>query len=174
MQAKQYRSVFFLFLEYTAFLKAISHDKESRILQVKQSTYTDDLDSIYTTSTVDTPTYMRLNINTKSGIGYKHEVHLITTDVEPKIVSKSFVINQVFYFYNLKQGGYYNFKVIAYSTGDTPMTKEHTTYGMTYPAKPSQYSTSPTSGTTWVRVQFYAAGKYHGWKIQLVIFTGQN
>ncbi|XP_075248326.1 uncharacterized protein LOC142341262 [Convolutriloba macropyga] len=161
--------------EYTVYFKSISYNKESWILEKVQATYTDLLESssgLYTRTYISTPKQVQLFINTRSGVGSKHEVLLSSRDLRivPKIYTHTFSLNQYFNFhvccgyYAMKGGVFYTMNVTAYSRGSTPVKREYFTTAISYPEKPvKDRSWSATTTSIWLSVSI--EGIIHGWRL---------
>ena len=170
-----------LILEYTVYFKSISYNKESWVLEKVQATYTDVLQSssgLYARTYISTPKQVQLFINTRSGVGSKHEVLLSSRDLRivPKIYTHTFSLNQYFNFhvccgyYAMKGGVFYTMNVTAYSRGSTPVTREYFTTAISYPEKPvKDRSWSATTTSIWLSVSI--EGIIHGWRLSLVHTT---
>ena len=154
---------------YKIFIKSVSRDKESSALEISQATYPPN--AVVSTS-VDILDASRIHVRVQSepGTGGVVEVFMNTTDVVPRLVTKSFAPDLTFDFVNLKPGGFYQFLATSYSVGGElrPSREFSPVSEVTFPGVPQEYSYSPVLTDSSVSVGFFLEGKYDGWNIQLV------
>ncbi|XP_075264308.1 uncharacterized protein LOC142356250, partial [Convolutriloba macropyga] len=152
---------------YRLLFKSISGDKESDVLEVDQSLYPPNV-SLSTSTDISDPTRIQLEVKSEAGTGSTIEVIMNTTNVVPRLVTKSFSPDLTFEFVNLKPGGFYQFLVTSYSAGgELRVSREFSPVSqVTFPGVPQEYSYSPVLTTSSVSVGFYLQGIYHGWSIE--------
>ena len=168
----------FLVSEYTFYMKSLSYDKESLALITIQPTFTDVITSWSIDTTIDNPTNLTLNLQTKSGTGKKHQAILRANNFEEMTITTQFRLSQSFTFTSLREGELYTIDVKAFSRGDFPLIREYTYVESTYPGKVYSYPWFPngqlqdvqTSTLTWV---FRSQGVKHQWVLSLVL-SGLN
>ena len=126
---------------------------------------------LYARTYISTPKQVQLFINTRSGVGSKHEVLLSSRDLRivPKIYTNTFSLNQYFNFhvccgyYAMKGGVFYTMNVTAYSRGSTPVTREYFTTAISHPEKPINYIDQWSATKYSIYISFSIEGLVHGW-----------
>ena len=157
--------------EYTFYMKSLSYDKESLALVTIQPTFTDVITSWSIDTTIDNPTVLTLNLQTKSGTGKKHRAILRANNFEEVTISNEFRLSQSFTFTSLREGELYTIDVEAFSRGNLSLIREYSYVESTFPARAQLHSSTQPQGveTSTLTWQFWSEGVTHQWVLSLVL-----
>ena len=123
---------YFLLTEYVFKLYSWSHEKNSSIASVFQSTYPGTVTCQFTRTATD----LEVKVTTSGGFGSAYEIGVIGQTIEPRLARLPFQLVQTAFFEGLTEGDKYTIIVLSYSKGERPI-KQRQEYNLVLePAEP--------------------------------------